>query len=388
VTGDLLVRNVGRLTTWHAPVVVDAALLIREGTVAWFGADRDIPTGVGDVRELDAAGSAVLPGFVDSHTHLVWAGSRRDDFAGRLDGGGYTPHGISATVTATRATSYDDLRALAQARCDRAAASGTTTLEVKSGYGLTVDDELRSLDVAASLTGPRVTTTYLGAHVVPEGRDRGDYVDEVVHTLPDAKQHGAQWCDVFCDQGAFTVDEARRILTAAAAAGLATRIHAEQLAHTGAAALAADLCSASADHLDHVTATDAAALAAAGVVATLVPVCSLYTRSQRWDHARVLQAAGCTLAIATDCNPGTAWCESMPYAMQLAALAMGLRADDVLRAATLGGAAALRRGDVGHLGVGAAGDFVVVDGEHEMDLLAHLGSRGITRTVVGGTPLG
>jgi len=385
--GDLLVRNIGRLTTWQGPVVEDAALLARSGSVAWTGRDNAIPSEIGDVPELDAGGAAVLPGFVDCHTHLVWAGSRRDDLRARVDGAaGYTPGGIASTVAATRAASYDDLRALAQARCDRAVASGTTTLEVKSGYGLTVPDELRLLDVAGTLRGPGTTTTYLGAHVVPDGRDRGDYVAEVVGTLPQAADHGASWCDVFCDDGAFTVDEARRILTAARAAGLGLRIHAEQLTRTGAAALAAELGCASADHLDHVERADAAALAAAGVVAVLVPVCSLYTRSRRWDHAAVLHGAGCELAIATDCNPGTAWSESMPYAMQLACLEMSLPVDVVLRAATLGGARALRRDDVGHLGRGARADLVVVDGEHEVDLIAHLGTHGIIRTVIGGRP--
>jgi imidazolonepropionase len=344
---------------------------------------------VGDVEECDAAGAAVLPGLVDCHTHAVWAGSRRDDFAARVDGAtGYAPGGIASTVAATRAASYDDLVAQAQARVDRALVAGTTTVEVKSGYGLTVGDELRLIDVAAGLTGPGVTTTYLGAHVVPGDSGRADYVEQVVQTLPAARQHGAQWCDVFCDVGAFTPEEARLILTAARRHGMGLRMHAEQLAHTGAAALAAELSCASADHLDHVTTADAAALAAAAVVAVLVPVCSLYTRSGRWDHATLLRDAGCTLAVATDCNPGTAWCESMPYAMQLACLAMGLPAQTVLRAGTLGGAAALGRDDVGHLGVGARADLVVIDGEHEMDVIAHLGTNGIIRTVVGGTPFG
>ena len=177
---SLLVRHIGRLTTWHGPVISDAALLARDGHVVWTGPDRAVPADAGDVPELDVAGAAVLPGFVDCHTHLVWAGSRRDDFCGRVQGGGYTPGGIAATVAATRAASYDDLRALTQARVDRAVAGGTTTIEVKSGYGLTPEHELRLLDVAAGLTGPAVTTTYLGAHVVPDGRDRADYVDEVV----------------------------------------------------------------------------------------------------------------------------------------------------------------------------------------------------------------
>ena len=256
---DLVVRHIGRLTTWARPVLTDAALVIRSGHVTWFGPDRELGAGHGELPELDAGGAAVLPGFVDCHTHAIWAGSRRDDFVGRLSGTAYSPAGIHSTVAATRAASYDELRAFAQRRATTMLGNGTTTVEVKSGYGLTVDDELKLLDVAAALHGPAVTTTYLGAHVVPQGRDRDEYVDEVVATLPAAKEHGAQWCDVFCDDGAFTVDESRRILTEAAAQGLGLRIHAEQIAHTGAAALAAELGCASADHLDHVTPADARA---------------------------------------------------------------------------------------------------------------------------------
>jgi imidazolonepropionase len=369
-------------------VVCDAALLVRGGQVAWFGPDRDIPTDTRDVATLDAGGAAVLPGFVDCHTHLVWAGSRRGDFAGRLAGGDYAPDGIGSTVAETRAASYDELRRLAQARIDAARATGTTTMEVKSGYGLTPDDELRLLGVAGELRGVDVMTTYLGAHVVPEGRDRSDYVDEVIATIPAAVSAGARWCDVFCDEGAFSVDESRRILAAAARHGLGLRLHAEQLRHTGASMLAAELGCASADHLDHVTAVDAAALAAAGVVGVLVPVCSLYTRSGRWDHAKVLRDAGCTMAVATDCNPGSAWCESMPLAMQLACLGMGLSVEEALRAGTLGGAAALGRSDIGHLDVGAKADLVVVNSDHETDLIAHLGTNGIIRTVTGGSLTG
>jgi imidazolonepropionase len=385
---DLVVRHVGRLTTWHQPVILDAAIVIENGRVGWTGTDADLPAGLGDRPELDAGGAAVLPGFVDCHTHAVWAGSRRDDFVGRLAGDDYSPGGIATTVAATRAASYDVLLALTQRRIDMAVACGTTTVEVKSGYGLTVDDELRLLDVAAALQGPRVSTTYLGAHVVPPDRERNDYVDEVVQTLPEACSRGAQWCDVFCDEGAFTVDEARLILTAARAAGLGLRLHAEQLARTGAAELAAELHCASADHLEQVDEAGARALAAAGVVAVLVPVVSLYTRSGDWGHADVLRDSGCELAVATDGNPGSAWCESMPYAVQLACLAMGLPVEEALRAATLGGAHALRLDDAGHLGIGARGDLVVVDAEHEADLVAHLGANPIVRTVVGGRPIG
>lgn len=385
---DLLVRHIGRLTTWAVPVVTDAALLIRDGRVAWVGADVELPATVGDVAELDAEGAAALPGFVDCHTHLVWAGNRRDDFVGRLSGAAYSPAGIASTVAATRAASYDELLSLALGRVRTMTRHGATTVEVKSGYGLTQHDEMRILDVAADLASsaePQVVTTYLGGHVVPPDRDRDEYVDEVVAGVGVAGQHGARWCDVFCDEGAFTVDETRRILTEARGHGLGLRMHAEQLAHTGAAQLAAELRCASADHLDKVTDDDARALAAADVVAVVVPVASLYTRSGEWSHGRRLLDAGCTLAVATDCNPGTSWCDSMPYAMQLAALGMGLPVDVVLRAATLGGARALRLDDVGHLGVGARGDVVLVTSDHEADVLAHVGSNPIKAIVVGGS---
>ena len=333
----------------------------------------------------------MLPGFVDCHTHAVWAGSRRDDFVGRLSGAGYSAGGIATTVRATRDASDVDLAAGAIERVRVMQRNGTTTVEMKSGYGLTAIEECRLLDVIAAVASTlpvRVESTYLGAHAVPPGRDRDDYVAEVIATLPAAKLHGARWCDVFCDDGAFTVDEARRILSAARAAGLGLRIHAEQIMHTGAAQLAADLGCASADHLDHVTTDDAQALAGAGVVAVVVPVVSLYSRSQRWSHAQTLLDAGCMLAVATDCNPGTAWCESMPYAVQLACLAMGLPVDVALRAATLGGAAALQRDDLGHLGVGARGDLNVLAADHEADLVGHLGADAVIRTVVDGCPIG
>jgi imidazolonepropionase len=385
--GSLVVRRIGRLTTWARPRMVDAAVLITDGRVEWVGADRDLPTGLADRPELDAGGAAVIPGFVDCHTHAVWAGSRREDVAGRLSGGAYTAAGIGSTVAATRAASYEELLALTTGRLSRMRDSGTTTVEVKSGYGLTPDSELRMLSVAAAAardTGMAATTTYLGAHVVPAGREHAEYVDEVLAQLPDAVAAGAQWCDVFCDQGAFTIDESRRILTEAARRGMGTRIHAEQLSHSGAAMLAAELGCASADHLDHVTDEDAAALAAAGVVGVLVPVASLYTRSGAWSHAATLRDGGVTLAVATDCNPGTAWCESMPYAVQLACLGMGLSIDEALEAATLGGAKALRRGNIGHLGIGARADLAVLASDHEADVVAHLGAPAVTTTVMAG----
>ncbi|HTR69439.1 MAG TPA: imidazolonepropionase [Mycobacteriales bacterium] len=385
--GSLIVRRIGRLTTWTGPRLTNAAIVITDGVVAWIGADRDLPEGLADHPEYDAAGAAVVPGFVDCHTHAVWAGTRRDDVRARLGGGSYRPAGIVATVDATRAASAEDLHSLTATRLRMMRDNGTTTVEIKSGYGLTPRSEqalLRVARAAAADVGLGADTTYLGAHVVPDGRDRAAYVDEVIGELPAALAAGAGWCDVFCDEGAFTVSEARRILTAAVSQGLGTRIHAEQLSHTGAALLAAELGCASADHLDHVTAADAQALAAAGVVGVLVPVASLYTRSERWSHAATLRAAGVTLAIATDCNPGTAWCESMPYAVQLACFGMGLAVDEALEAATLGGATALRRRDIGHLGVGARGDLAILASDHEADLVAHLGVPTVAATVVGG----
>ena len=331
----------------------------------------------------------MVPGFVDAHTHLLFAGVRREEFVARLAGTSYDGGGIRTTVAATAAASDAELLDLAQARVDAALGHGTTTMEVKSGYGLTVESELRLLRLVGELdrrTPVRLEATYLGAHVVPAGRDRDDYVDEVVATLPQAAAAGARWADVFCDQGVFTVDEARRILTAARSHGLGLRLHAEEIARTGAAGLAAELGCASADHLEHVSAQDAQAMAAAGVVAVLLPTVTLSLRSQAWGHAAVLREAGVELALATDCNPGTSWCESMPYAIQLACLAMGLSVAEAFRAATVGAAHSLRRDDVGHLGVGAHGDLVVLAAEHEADVVAHLGGHAVTSTVVGGVP--
>lgn len=384
---NLTVRGIGRLVTMTGDPQGDAAVVVRDGRVAWTGPVQALPADAPE-QQLDAGGACVVPGFVDAHTHLVYAGLRRGEFVARLAGTAYDGGGIRTTVEATAAATDDELLDLAAGRAARALADGTTTMEVKSGYGLSADAELRLLRLVADLqarTPVRLEATYLGAHVVPAGRDRADYVDEVVATLPAAAAAGARWCDVFCDQGVFTVDEARRILRAARDHGMGLRLHAEEIARTGAAGLAAELRCASADHLEHVSAEDARAMAAAGVVGVLLPTVTLSLRSQAWGHATVLREAGVELALATDCNPGTSWCESMPYAIQLACLAMGLSVDEAFRAATLGAAHSLRRADVGHLGVGAHGDLAVLAAEHEADVVAHLGGRAVTHTVVGGT---
>lgn len=383
---NLTVRGIGRLLTMRGDAVADAAVVIRDGRVAWTGPDAGLPADAPD-ELLEAAGACVVPGFVDAHTHLLFAGVRREEFVARLGGTPYDGGGIGTTVVATAAASDAALLDLAAGRAAVALAHGTTTMEVKSGYGLTPASELRLLRLADELrarTPIGLEVTYLGAHVVPAGRDRTDYVEEVVAALPEVAAAGARWCDVFCDEGAFTVDEARRILVAARQAGMGLRLHAEEIARTGAAGLAAELRCASADHLEHVTPEDARALAGAGVVGVLLPTVTLSLRSQAWGHAEVLRAAGVELALATDCNPGTSWCESMPYVIQLACLAMGLSVEEAFRAATLGAARSLDRDDVGHLAVGARGDLAVLDAEHEADVVAHLGGRAVSATVVGG----
>jgi imidazolonepropionase len=383
---NLTVRGIGRLLTMTGPVEADAAVVIRDGRVAWTGPDAALPADAPE-EVLDAGGACVVPGFVDAHTHLVYAGVRREEFVARIAGQRYDGGGIRTTVAATSAASTAELVDLAAARAAEAVSNGTTTMEIKTGYGLSRDEELRLLDVIATVaerTALRLEPTYLGAHAVPEGRGRETYVDEVVATLPAAAAKGARWCDVFCDEGVFTVGEARTILTAAREQGLGLRIHAEEIAPTGAAALAAELGCASADHLEHVSPDDARALASAGVTAVLLPTVTLSLRSQAWGHAAVLREAGVELALASDCNPGTSWCESMPYAIQLACLAMGLSVEEAFRAATLGAAHSLRRDDVGHLSRGAWGDLAVLDAEHEADLVAHLGGRAVRETVIGG----
>jgi imidazolonepropionase len=387
---NLTVRGIGRLLTMTAGVHHDAALVVRHGRVAWAGPGRDLPAGAPE-QVLEAGGACVVPGFVDAHTHLVYAGVRRDEFVARLAGESYDGGGIRTTVEATRAASTELLVDLAAQRATSALAHGTTTMEVKTGYGLSPEHELRLLDAVRELAGRtpiHVEPTYLGAHVVPAGADRRTYVAEVIATIPEAARRGARWCDVFCDRGVFTVDEARQILLAARESGLGLRLHAEEIAPTGAAGLAAELGCASADHLEHVTPADARAMASAGVVGVLLPTVTLSLRSQAWGHAAVLREAGVELALATDCNPGTSWCESMPFAIQLACLAMGLSVEEAFRAATRGAASSLRLADRGHLGPGAAGDLVVLDAEHEADIVAHLGAAAVGRTVVGGVPVG
>jgi imidazolonepropionase len=357
-------------------------VLIRNGRVAWVGPETDLPTGLGDVPELDAGGGCVLPGFVDAHTHLVFAGDRADEHRARLSGDPYRTGGIMSSVAATRAATTEELVEATWRRAESALRHGTTTLEAKSGYGLDTETERRLLEVLATVaerTRVRIVPTFLGAHLAPTP----DYLDLLVEEMLPACAPLAEGCDAFCDAGALSVEESRKALEAGLAYGLVPRLHAEELARTGGALLAAELGCASADHLVHATAEDARALAAAGVVAVLLPATSFCLRSS-YAPARMLLDHGTTIALATDCNPGTSYTTSMPFVVAVACSALGLSAEEAVRAATRGGAAALRRSDLGHLTPGAAGDLVVLEGEHYVDLAYHPGMDRIAAVVAGG----
>ncbi|HVF19080.1 MAG TPA: imidazolonepropionase [Mycobacteriales bacterium] len=388
-SGDLVVRRIGRLLTMAGDsgvgLIENGAVVIEAGRVAWVGRESDLPPGP-DRPELDAAGACVTPGFVDAHTHAVWAGTRTEEFAARMRGERYDGGGIRTTVAATRAAGHDELVRLTLGRLDAMLAHGTTTVEVKTGYAHEPWAEIALLDVIAEVarrSPARVEATFLGAHAAPEG-DRAAYVEAVSDHMPAAAARGARWADVFCDVGAFTLDETLRLLGAAKAAGLLTRVHAEQLARTGAAELAAQVGCASADHLDHVDERGARAMKDRGVVGVLLPTATLSTRGRSWDSVRVLREAGVTVALGTDCNPGTSWCESMPYAIQLACLLLEMSVEEAFWAATAGAATSLRRSDVGRLSIGRWGDLVVLDAAHEGDLVAHLGARPAASVVVAG----
>ncbi len=371
---SLLLRNIGSLVT-NAPdcpgdlgLLENAAVSIRDGVIVWAGPDDEIPVALLRGASIEVDGRAVVPGFVDSHTHLVFGGDRADEFSARLGGASYeeilaSGGGIHSTVAATRGASTDDLVAQSSERAHRMLRSGTTTVEIKSGYGLNVTDEIRMLEIAGRVgkqTGIGVMRTFLGAHVPDRGMSEEEYVDAVVEEmLPSAAPH-ADFCDVFVDRGAFSVESARRIFRAAADHGLTARLHAEQLTHTGAAALAAEVGAASADHLDNATPNDAIALAAAGVVAVVLPGAGFSMRTPQ-APARMLWDAGVVLALATDCNPGTSYVESMQFVIALAILEMGLTPDEAVWAATRGGARSLRRDDLGVVRPGAVADLVILD---------------------------
>ncbi|MBQ1070648.1 MULTISPECIES: imidazolonepropionase [Micromonospora] len=385
--GSLLVDHIGELVTNDGrdgdPLGIrrDAALLVEGGQVAWIGSTRYAPAAD---RRIDAGGAAVLPGFVDSHAHLVFAGDRAAEFAARMAGERYTGGGIRTTVGATRAASDDDLRATVGRLRAEMLRQGTTTVEIKSGYGLTVADEARSLRIAAEFTED---TTFLGAHVVPaEYADRpDDYVGMVCGPMLAAAAPYARWIDVFCERGAFDADHARAILACGQAAGLGVRLHANQLGPGPGVRLGVELGAASVDHCTHLTDADVDALAGSETVATLLPGAEFSTRSPYPDARRLLDA-GVTVALATDCNPGSSYTSSMPFCVALAVREMRMTPAEAVWAATAGGAAALRRTDVGRLTPGARADLIILDAPSHLHLAYRPGVPLIRQVLHNGVP--
>ncbi|MFD6247588.1 imidazolonepropionase [Streptomyces roseolus] len=365
-----VITNIGSLVTndpalGEGPLglVGNAALVLDGETVAWAGPAERAPAA--DHR-VDAAGRAVLPGFVDSHSHLVFAGDRTAEFNARMSGRPYEAGGIRTTVAATRAATDAELSANVARHLREALRQGTTTFETKSGYGLTVEDEARALRIAAEHTDE---VTYLGAHIVSPDYtdDPAAYVDLVTGPMLDACAPHARWIDVFCEKGAFDGDQARAILTAGQAKGLLPRIHANQLSYGPGVQLAVELDAASADHCTHLTDADVDALASGNTVATLLPGAEFSTRAE-WPDARRLLDAGVTVALSTDCNPGSSFTSSMPFCVALAVRDMRMTPDEAVWSATAGGAAALRRTDVGRLTPGARADLTVLDAPSHVHL--------------------
>jgi imidazolonepropionase len=374
-----VIDNIGLLVTNDAELgnVRDAALVMDDGLVAAIeraGAEGD--------ERFDAGGRCVIPGFVDSHTHLVFAGDRGDEFAARMAGAPYAAGGIRVTTEATRAASTEQLAALAAARRDEALRAGITHLEIKSGYGLDVQTEKQLCEVARQLTDD---VTFLGAHVVPaeyEGR-ADDYVALVCGEMLAACAPHARWIDVFCEKGAFDADQSRAVLEAGAAAGLGLRVHGNQLGHGPGAQLAVDMGAASVDHCTYLSDDDIEALAASDTVATFLPATDFSTRQPYPDARRAIDA-GVRVAIATNCNPGSSYTTSMGFCIALAVRDMHMTADEALRAATLGGARALRRTDVGHLAPGARADAVVLDAPSHTHFVYRPGVPLVAATFVRG----
>jgi len=384
-----LITGIGELVTCDSSmgdgsplgVLHDAALVAdADGRIAWVGPQGEAPDGTDD--RVDVAGAAVIPGFVDSHTHLVFAGERSAEFAARMAGEPYTGGGIATTVAATRAASDDELRERAFVRLAEMHASGTTTIETKSGYGLEVETEMRLMRIGRALTRDN---TFLGAHVVPPeyANDRVAYVELVCGPMLDACRKYMRWIDVFCDRGAFTAEETRAVLRAGAEAGVLLRMHGNQLEHGPGAQIAAEFAVSSLDHCTHLTADDIAGLRDAGVVATLLPAAEFSTRSPYAD-ARALLDAGVTVALATDCNPGSAYVTSMPFVIALAVREMRLTPAEALFAATRGSALSLERDDVGRLSPGASADFAVLDAPSHLHIAYRPGSQLVSQTWIGG----
>jgi imidazolonepropionase len=363
----LLVTNTEHGELSGAHVVVEDGVVVAVGTG---------PAPPCDER-VDVEGRCVIPGFVDSHTHLVFAGDRSAEFAARMAGAPYEAGGINVTIDATRAAGDDELRRATAGRLEEARRAGITTLEVKTGYGATVADEARLARLAREVTPE---TTFLGAHVVPPGWEADAYVELVCREMLAACTPDVRWIDAFCERGAFDADQCRHVLEAGRAAGLGLRLHANQLGHGPGVQLAVELGCASADHCTYVSDADVEALAGSGTVATFLPATDFSTRQPYPDARRVIDA-GATVALATNCNPGSSYTTSMSFVIALAVRDLHMTAAEALRAATLGGAQALRRDDVGWLGTGSRADLVVLDAPSYTHLVYRPGVPIIHRVV-------
>ena len=389
---DLLLTGIGHLTTNAGEPMIDATVKIEGGSIVFVGRASDAPE-QGNSALIECEERAVIPGFADSHTHLTFAGDRAAEFSMKMAGASYADvaksgGGILSTVAATREAAEEDLFQSAATRVRRMIAAGTTTVEIKSGYGLELDTELLLLHVARRVGAElpvSVKTTFLGAHALPPEfrNDRNGYVDLVIEEMLPAAAPLADYCDVFVEEGAFSIEEARRIFAAAEGLGMRARVHAEQLTHSGGAALAAEIGAITADHLDHVTEEDAAALSAVGVVGVLVPGASYMMRSRQAPGPMLIEH-GVTIALATDCNPGTSFFESMGPVISLAVVQMGLTTEQAVHAATRGGALALGMEGHGTVATGSAGDLVVLDAPSPAHIPYRPGTNLAWKTIKGG----
>ena len=369
---DLLVTDIGCLVTNEASIdgtllgiIHDAAFVVTDGKVSWVGERSGVK--LSDYESVVSAnGKTVIPGFVDSHNHLIFTGDRAAEFSARMQGQPYAAGGINYTVEQTRSASNEELRQNAAALVTEGLTSGTTTVEIKSGYGLSVADEVRSLQIAREFTDE---TTFLGAHVVPTDFKNApeDYVAMVCGPMLDAVAPYSKWIDVFCDRGAFSPDQTRQILKAGIAKGLLPRLHANQLEPGEGIKVGVELGAASVDHISHFDGSDIAALAKSNTVATFLPGAEFSTRSKYTD-ARPMFEAGINVAIASDCNPGSSFTTNMPLMIALAVREMFFTPEQALWSATKGGALALRRNDVGHLAVGARADFSILSSNSYLHL--------------------
>lgn len=384
-----LITNIGELVTNDPEaddllgVIEQAALVVEGAHVAWVGRATDAPAAD---EMVDAGGRAVIPGFVDSHSHLVFAGDRAAEFAARMTGTPYAAGGIRTTVAATRAATDEQLTGHVARLVAEMRRQGTTTVEIKSGYGLSVHDEARSLAIARQFTED---TTYLGAHVVPDGATPEEYVELVTGPMLEAARPHARWIDVFCERGAFDADQARTILTAGARAGLRGRLHANQLTYGEGVRLAAELGLAAVDHCTYLSDDDVDALRDSGTIATLLPGVEFSTK-QPYPDARRLIDAGVRVALASDCNPGSCFTSSMPLCIALAVREMGMSPAEALHAATYRGAQALDRAGedgVGALVPGRRADLVLLDAPSHVHLAYRPGVPLVAATWAAGRPL-